>query len=135
MILPVAALLLAAACSDWTETESVENSVRKPWEQDPALWADYTAALRAYKQSEHYLSYARLYNSPAKAASEQDFMRCLPDSLDIVTLTNADNFSAYDAEDMAVMRERGRGCSTRWTTRPARRNFPPKRPSKPTSTG
>lgn len=107
MILPVAALLLAAACSDWTETESVENSVRKPWEQDPALWADYTAALRAYKQSEHYLSYARLYNSPAKAASEQDFMRCLPDSLDIVTLTNADNFSAYDAEDMAVMREKG----------------------------
>ena len=107
MILPVAALLLAAACSDWTETESVENSVRKPWEQDPALWADYTAALRAYKQSEHYLSYARLYNSPAKATSEQDFMRCLPDSLDIVTLTNADNFSAYDAEDMAVMREKG----------------------------
>ena len=34
-------------------------------------------------------------------------MRCLPDSLDIVTLTNADNFSAYDAEDMAVMREKG----------------------------
>lgn len=107
MILPVAALLLAAACSDWTETESVENSVRKPWEQDPALWADYTVALRAYKQSEHYLSYARLNNSPAKATSEQDFMRCLPDSLDIVTLTNADNFSAYDAEDMAVMREKG----------------------------
>lgn len=108
MILPFAALLLAAvSCSDWTETEAIENTVYKPWEQDPALWADYTAALRAYKQSEHYLSYARLHNSPAQAASEQDFMRCLPDSLDIVTLTNADNFSAYDAEDMAVMREKG----------------------------
>ena len=34
-------------------------------------------------------------------------MRCLPDSLDIVALTNADNFSRYDAEDMAVMREKG----------------------------
>ncbi len=108
MILPFAALLLAAvSCSDWTETEAIENTVYKPWEQDPALWADYTAALRAYKQSEHYLSYARLNNSPAQAASEQDFMRCLPDSLDIVTLTNADNFSTYDAEDMAVMREKG----------------------------
>ena len=108
MILPFAALLLAAvSCSDWTEMETVDNTVSKPWEQDPALWADYTAALRAYKQSEHYLSYARLHNSPAQAASEQDFMRCLPDSLDIVTLTNADNFSAYDAEDMAVMREKG----------------------------
>lgn len=108
MILPFAALLLAAvSCSDWTEMETVDNTVSKPWEQDPALWADYTAALRAYKQSEHYLSYARLYNSPAQATSEQDFMRCLPDSLDIVTLTNADNFSAYDAEDMEVMREKG----------------------------
>lgn len=107
MILPLVVLLLGASCSDWTETEAIENTVYKPWEQDPALWADYTAALRAYKQSEHYLSYARLYNSPAKAASEQDFMRCLPDSLDIVSLTNADNFSAYDAEDMEVMREKG----------------------------
>lgn len=107
MILPLVVLLLGASCSDWTETEAIENTVYKPWEQDPALWADYTAALRAYKQSEHYLSYARLHNSPAQAASEQDFMRCLPDSLDIVTLTNADNFSTYDAEDMATMREKG----------------------------
>ena len=101
------ALLLGASCSDWTEMETIDNTVLKPWEQDPALWADYTAALRAYKQSEHYLSYARLHNSPEKASSEQDFMRCLPDSLDIVSLTNADNFSAYDAEDMSVMREKG----------------------------
>ena len=100
-------LLLGASCSDWTETESIDNTVLKPWEQDPALWADYTAALREYKASAHYLSYVRLYNSPAPASSEQDFMRCLPDSLDIVTLTNADNFSAYDAEDMATMREKG----------------------------
>lgn len=107
MILPVLVLLLGASCSDWTETEPIDNTVYKPWEQDPALWADYTAALRAYKASAHYLSYARLHNSPEKASSEQDFMRCLPDSLDIVTLTNADNFSAYDAEDMSVMREKG----------------------------
>lgn len=107
LILPVMALLLGASCSDWTETENIESTVRKPWEQDPALWADYTAALRAYKASAHYLSYARLHNSPSPAASEQDFMRCLPDSLDIVTLTNADNFSAYDVEDMATMHEKG----------------------------
>ena len=107
LILPVVVLLLGASCSDWTETENIESTVLKPWEQDPALWADYTAALRAYKASAHYLSYARLHNSPSPASSEQDFMRCLPDSLDIVTLTNADNFSAYDAEDMAVMREKG----------------------------
>lgn len=107
LILPVVVLLLGASCSDWTETETIDNTVLKPWEQDPVLWADYTAALRSYKASEHYLSYARLHNSPSPAASEQDFMRCLPDSLDIVSLTNADHFSAYDAGDMATMREKG----------------------------
>lgn len=34
-------------------------------------------------------------------------MRCLPDSLDIVALTNADNFSDFDREDMTVMRKKG----------------------------
>lgn len=95
------------SCSDWTETETVDTNVKKPWEQDPALWAEYTAALRAYKQSEHFIAYTRLHNSPEEAVSEQDFMRCLPDSMDIVSLTNADNFSEYDMEDMAVMREKG----------------------------
>lgn len=96
-----------ASCNDWTELETVESNVQKPWEQDPALWAEYTSALRAYKQSEHFIVYARLHNSPEKAASEKDYMRCLPDSLDIVSLDNADNFSAHDREDMSIMREKG----------------------------
>ena len=102
-----AAVATFAACNDWTEMETVDSKVEKPWEQDPALWAEYTATLRAYKQSEHFIVYARMHNSPEKATGEQDFMRCLPDSLDIVTLTNADNFSKFDAEDMSVMHEKG----------------------------
>lgn len=106
----MAVLVLAlgtTACSDWTDTEPVDLQVEQPQDQDPAFWAEYTAALRDYKQSEHFLTYARLYNSPTPSASEKDYMRCLPDSLDIVSLTNADNFSTYDAEDMSVMREKG----------------------------
>lgn len=95
------------SCNDWTDAEPIGQNVERPQEQDPALWAKYTAALREYKQSEHFLIYARLHNSPEPATSEKDFMRCLPDSLDFVSLTNADNFSKYDAEDMSVMREKG----------------------------
>ena len=97
----------AAACSEWTETEPVDLQVERPQNQDPAFWAEYTAALRAYKQGDHFLIYARLYNSPTPSTSEQDYMRCLPDSLDIVSLTNADNFSKFDAEDLSVMHEKG----------------------------
>lgn len=103
----IAAFVVLASCSDWTEMETVEQNVTKPWQQNPELWAQYTAALRDYKQSEHFIVYARLHNSPEQAVSEQNYMRCLPDSLDIVTLTNADNFSAFDAEDMPVMHEKG----------------------------
>ena len=99
--------LAAAACSDWTETEPVDLRVERPQNQDPALWAEYTAALRAYKQSPHFLTYARLHNSPSPSTGEQNYMRCLPDSLDIVTLTNADNFSRFDAEDLPVLHEKG----------------------------
>ncbi len=106
MILALAFVFVS--CSEWNATEPVESYVTKPWERNPALWAEYTAALRDYKRDgSHFISYARLCNSPEKAKGEQDFMRCLPDSLDIVTLTNADNFSAFDAVDMAVMREKG----------------------------
>lgn len=103
----VVAFVALSSCNDWTEMETVEQKVTKPWEQNPELWSQYTTALRAYKQSEHFIVYARLHNSPEQAVSEQDFMRCLPDSLDIVSLTNADHFSAFDAEDMPVMHEKG----------------------------
>lgn len=52
------------SCSDWTDAEPIGQNVERPQEQDPALWAKYTAALREYKQSEHFLIYARLHNSP-----------------------------------------------------------------------
>ena len=100
-LLALFSMLSLVSCSDWTETEALDSTVKKPWEQDPALWAEYTATLRAYKQSEHFIVYARMHNSPEKATGEQDFMRCLPDSLD------ADNFSKFDAEDMSVMHEKG----------------------------
>lgn len=106
-ILAALAAVLLCSCAKWEQTESVEITTRHPWDRNPELWAEYTASLRAYKEADHFLSYARLDNAPQTAVSEKSFMRNLPDSLDIVSLTNADNFSAADREDMAVMREKG----------------------------
>ena len=101
------AALLLAGCSDWTETESITIDTVLPWEQDPALWEEYKAAIREYKSRDHSLIYVRFENSPEGAVSEKGYMRCLPDSLDIVSLTNADHFPAHDAEDMAWMKSLG----------------------------
>ena len=96
-----------ASCSQWTETESITIDTVLPWEQDPALWEEYKAAIREYKSRDHQLIYVRFENSPEGAVSEKGYMRCLPDSLDIVSLTNAENFSAFDAEDMEWMKSLG----------------------------
>ena len=99
--------LFFASCNDWTETESVTQTTQRPDEQDPELWAQYTAALREYKQSEHTLVIASFANGAPVATSEKDCLRSLPDSLDVVSLTNADNFSEYDREDLTVLKEKG----------------------------
>ena len=96
-----------ASCSQWTETESITINTVLPWEQDPQLWEEYKAAIRDYKSRDHSLIYVRFENSPEGAVSEKGYMRCLPDSLDIVSLTNAENFSAFDAEDMEWMKSLG----------------------------
>lgn len=99
----IISLILLSACSKWTETESIQLNYLRPWDQNPELWAKYKASLVDYKEGKHFLFYARFDNAPEKATSERDFMRCLPDSLDYVSLTNADNFSAFDKEDMEWM--------------------------------
>lgn len=107
--MPVAALLAALllSCADWRDVRPLDLDIRLPEQEAPALWETYQASLRAYKQRPHTLLYARLANAPEKAVNERSFLRSLPDSLDIVTLTNADRFSAFDAEDMAWMKAVG----------------------------
>lgn len=102
-----ASVFFAASCSDWTETESVELDPQYDWDRNPELWAKYYAGLQAYRETEHFLVYARFGNSPEKATSEKSSLRSLPDSIDIVSLTNGDGFSSADAEDMEMMNNKG----------------------------
>lgn len=98
------ALLLFAACSDWTKVESIDIKETMPWESNPAGWEDYQARVRGYKARPHKLTYIRFANSPEGVLNEKGSLRSLPDSLDIVSLTNGENFSGYDAEDIARMK-------------------------------
>ncbi len=94
----------AASCSDWTDMEIHDSHVTSRPEQDPQGYADYTRGLREFKASAHRIAYACLDNAPDRSVSERDFLRSLPDSLDLVAMRNADRLSAADVADMTFVR-------------------------------
>ncbi len=107
-ILIIAASVAAlAGCSKWTEPRLVEYPLTHPWDTNPQEWAEYTASLREYRNTQHNIVYARFHNSPDKIESEKNSLRSMADSVDIVSLTNADNISSYDIEDFGLLREKG----------------------------
>ena len=107
ILLTALSVFAIAACDKWTQVESVDLNYVKAWDENPALWERYKESLRSYKANPHYLFYALFDNTPEKTAREDAWMRCLPDSLDYVSLTNAANFSDYDREDMEWMHSIG----------------------------
>ncbi len=105
-LLPLLAATLAG-CSDWTEPEPLKIELQGPESKDPAAYESYVQGLRNYKSQSHAIVYARHDNAPAVSTSEKDFLRLLPDSLDMVSLRNPDALSAADIEDMPALRRKG----------------------------
>ncbi len=99
-------LLSFTMCSDWNEPEIVDLDIRNPKEQDPVLWARYMETLRAYKQSDHFITYARFDNAAEKPVNEGAYLRSLPDSLDIVSIANSDGITDHDREDIPLLQEK-----------------------------
>lgn len=105
-VLLLLAFGLPFSCSDWNEPESVNLDINSAKDQNPELWARYMQILHTYKQSKHYITYARFDNSTDQPVNEGNYLRSLPDSLDIVTLSNPDRISEYDREDILLLQEK-----------------------------
>ena len=80
----LALLIPAAYCFTACDTdiEPIDQQIIKPDQQDPAQYAAYLAALKAYKASEHYIVYA-------------------------MALENAGNLTEYDIEDIPQAQAKG----------------------------
>lgn len=67
----LALLIPAAYCFTACDTdiEPIDQQIIKPDQQDPAQYAAYLAALKAYKASEHYVVYAK----PGKCSGRTGF--------------------------------------------------------------
>ena len=93
-LLSVFLLMVPVSCDDWTEMEIHDSEINGFKEQNPEQYAAYTQKLRAYKAAKHALVYARLDNAPEVSSSEKDFLRALPDSIDLVSMRNVDASAA-----------------------------------------
>lgn len=108
--LPVLALTAAVlgSCSDWTDSESVDISRPSLEEQNPALYAQYLAALRAYKASEHKLTFVMMDNRDGLAPIAQNQrLTAYPDSVDFICMTHPENLASEYADQMAEVRKKG----------------------------
>ena len=100
-------LILSASCSDWNDIEAVDIDPQHAKDQNPELWARYMESLRIYKQERtHYITYGSFENGTEQSKNEGAYLRSVPDSLDIVTLANSENITAYDREDIPSLQEK-----------------------------
>ena len=103
-VLGVAAAMLLASCSDWTETESLKIKYPDLKTDNPALYERYTQSLRDYRESDHKVVIGKFDNKPTAPAGQAEHLTALPDSVDYVILMNPDNLSDEIQNEMAEVR-------------------------------
>lgn len=97
--------LLVALLASCTEVETIDRTTLGPEQQNPELYARYLRALCDYKQSAHYLTYARMDNAPESSSSPRDYLHAMPDSLDMIALRRP--LSRFDVEDLPAVQAKG----------------------------
>ena len=99
-------VLALSACSDWTDTESI-NLVEPGIDgQHPEQYAKYLKNLQEYKNSDHKVVYGWFDNSEKVPFSRGQHISDVPDSLDVVIATTPD-LEEFELEDIASVHKKG----------------------------
>lgn len=99
-----ASAFIMTSCDDWTETESVGLAYPTPEESAPEVYAAYLQNLREYRDTDHKKVYAWFDNVDA-ANGQGQRLSVIPDSIDVVSLTNPASVSQQTLRDMKKVRE------------------------------
>lgn len=97
-------IVIFASCSDWTDTESVKLVEADIEKDNPELYAQYLSNLRNYRNTNHRVLYASFDNIEGTPNSRGQRIEAVPDSVDIVSLTNPDNLSSLVISEMEKVR-------------------------------
>lgn len=99
-------VLALSACSDWTDTESINLVEPGIDQQAPELYAKYLKNLQAYKESDHKVVYGWFDNSEKVPFTRGQHISDAPDSLDVIIMTTPD-LVEFELEDIATVHAKG----------------------------
>lgn len=88
-IMFAAVALCAISCSKWTEQQPLGFKHVTIEDKNPALYENYLAGLRAYRESDHQVMIARVDNINGIPVGRAEHLNSLPDSVDFIVLNNA----------------------------------------------
>lgn len=107
-IMASAAVMLLCGCSEWTQPENLNFRPLTPEEKDPAAYAEYLAAIREYKASEHNVMILTMEGTSEYPSSQNQHIMAMPDSADYVCVKIEDNLhEVIAAEIPAVLEKKG----------------------------
>lgn len=98
-------MFVLAACSDWTDIESIDLKEPDIAKENPELYAKYLQNLREYKKSAHKLVYVWFDNSQKVPFSRAHHLTDLPDSIDVVSMMYPGDLAEWELEEIAQIRE------------------------------
>ena len=101
----MAATLTLASCDDWTDVDNQKFEYGNVEEENPELYAEYLASLRAYRKSDHTQIYAWYDNSVKVPVSRAHYLRDIPDSIDVVSLIYPDKLTQSELDQIAELQE------------------------------
>lgn len=100
------AVTALSACSDWTETESlnlVENGIAQ---QQGEAYAKYLANLRDYKAQDHKVVYGWFDNSEKTPFTRGQHLSDVPDSIDVV-IAGTPELTELEVAEVAELHQKG----------------------------
>lgn len=107
MVLAFCSLGLFAACSDWTDVESVDLNYPTIQEQNPALYAAYVKALNEYKATPHQVVITSVDNVAELPANRSQHLTNMPDSIDYICLNRPEVVNSVNQSEIAEVRKLG----------------------------
>lgn len=106
IVLAAFSVLALSACSDWTDTESINLVESGIDQQSPEQYAKYLKNLQEYKNSDHKIVYGWFDNSEKVPFSRGQHIADAPDSLDVIVMTTPE-LAEFELEDIAAVHTKG----------------------------